>query len=220
VASYLVVLLVLAALLVIGAARTLLSWRRVRGRLKFTNEYLSRYKKLLESYIPRGPNATLDEAEYDWLTARVNRMQRELGGRGVAASYKPPSLNIAYPNYAMLTNTLPQLGVGKAHHHDYMWCRDALLAHAGDLEHEEREGFKRLFNPLIWLTEGSRAVVQLPLWMARQSGLLGSTRYARAADSRLTRVLAFVLAFAAFAASLVEIIAGWAEVMAALRKLL
>ena len=147
-------------------------------------------------------------------------MQRELGGRGVAASYKPPSLNIAYPNYAMLTNTLPQLGVGKAHHHDYMWCRDALLAHAGDLEHEEREGFKRLFNPLIWLTEGSRAVVQLPLWMARQSGLLGSTRYARAADSRLTRVLAFVLAFAAFAASLVEIIAGWAEVMAALRKLL
>jgi hypothetical protein len=82
VASYLVVLLVLAALLVIGAARTLLSWRRVRGRLKFTNEYLSRYKKLLESYIPRGPNATLDEAEYDWLTARVNRMQRELGGRG------------------------------------------------------------------------------------------------------------------------------------------
>jgi hypothetical protein len=49
VASYLVVLLVLAALLVIGAARTLLSWRRVRGRLKFTNEYLSRYKKLLEA---------------------------------------------------------------------------------------------------------------------------------------------------------------------------
>jgi hypothetical protein len=220
VAPYLVVLLVLVTLLVIGAARTLLSWRHVKGRLAFTNEYLRRYKRLLESYVPRGPNARLDEAEYDWLVARMNRMQRELGVRGVAPSYKPPYVNIVYSNYAMLTNTLPQIGVGKAHHHDYMWCQDVLLAHAGDLEHAEREHFKRLFNPLIWLTEGSRAIIQLPLWIARQSGLLGGTRYARAAESRATSILTFVLALATFLASLVTIILGWDEVIATLRKLL
>lgn len=216
-------LLVLGGLTIIGLISSVAALWRSNRSLDFSRDYLNHFRALLNSQTqgpPRGLSShytLFDEDEHEWLVKRMGRMQRELGPANRLVNYRPAYSNFVYSSYELLGNTLRKVKISDAHPHELLWCDDVILAHLGELEEERRAAALRLINPLAWLVRGVRTIVTLPLNLAYLSGLMEYGEYSRAAGSKITGFLAFVLTAGA---SIVTIVLGWEQFTEIVRGLL
>jgi hypothetical protein len=200
------ILITLFAIGFIGIRRSLLATLRRRA---FLGEFLT----LFGRYVQSGAQ---DEAIYVELTHRLVRMQREIGAHGMMAMFRPPFASVAYKNYPILINMLPEYRRsandwalhGQALEYASA-IRDALLRYSGSIDELEEDDRTEIKNPVAWFREGMRDLVALPFTILQSLGILSSATTSGIARSAIIRTGSGLLALVTLIAGLVQILAGW-----------
>jgi len=211
-------LFILIALFVLGFFLVRRRLLHVLERRAFLHEFADRFARYVES---GGRNDVL----YAELTERVGRMQRELGGYGVMASYRPPFANYAHRNYQVVINMLPEYRQAAT-----QWrmesqaaqyasaIRDVLLRYSGTLGELEDNAWKDLRSPVVWFRESVRAILASPFQLLTSLGILSSSIGAGLIGSGILRVASGLVALIALFAGIVQIITGWDATVAFVMK--
>jgi hypothetical protein len=153
-------------------------------------------------------------------------MQRELGGHGIMAMFKPPFANVEYRDYQVVVNMLPEYRQAAG---DFILqrnqapqyasaIRDVLVRYSGVLSEAQEDVRGELRNPLVWFREGVRAILATPVKVLENFGILTPETSATVTASRLLRVASGVVALVGLIAALVQIVTGWDATLAFLRR--
>ena len=159
-----------------------------------------------------------DLESYGWLMHRSNKMQSQLGLSGIYASYRPPYANFQYSNYPIVLNMLPDLrhalddsilSNSPIVHQYSMALQDTLVRHLGSLHDQDERNNRALRNPVVWLREGVRVVVALPLTMLGWLGAIGESTVSRLLSSRIFKAVSAFVAVVGFISAVMGITLGW-----------
>jgi hypothetical protein len=212
--------LVLVALLLVGFEVT----RRRLGAILERKSFLCQVHRSFRALRTGG--GAQDESLYVELTERVVRMQREIGGHGVMALFRPPFANYAYRDYPLLVNMLPDYRRSAndwALHRHASECvstiRDALVRYSGSLSELEEDARRSFRNPMVWFKEGVRFVVSSPFRLLRSLGILSAGVESNIVGSTLVRVASGIVALVTLVAGLVQIVTGWDASIALLHRM-
>ncbi|HZK61853.1 MAG TPA: hypothetical protein VFC41_07225 [Anaerovoracaceae bacterium] len=197
-----IILLILIGLFAVGIIKTIIKIIKLADRKDFTAEYLNKFRQFLSSN-------NFDGEIFGWLTLNAGKIQLELGSDGVMYSYKPAFANYIYNEYLLIINTLPGIRNGNADNHDVFACEEALIRHIGNIQMNIQEYRKYLYNPLIWLREGIRFCVALPLYFTHWMGLFQYNRIARIENSWLFNFFTSIITILGLFSSIVTIALGW-----------
>lgn len=185
--------------------------------------YLAEFVQLFGQYVQSDAK---DDAAYTELMRRVTRMQAEMGSHGMMAMFRPAFANVAYKNYAILPNMLPEY-----RHYAGDWAlrgqasqyasviRDALLRYSGTLDEVASDVRVELRNPIIWFRNGVRAIVAAPFALLRSLGIISEARETDLTSSVVLKVGSGILALITLVAGLVQIATGWETSVAFVRTL-
>jgi hypothetical protein len=184
---FVVGLAVAGLLLMLGLLVVLYELGGLVLRLRFSNDYLRRFTAFVNNWSPGRYN----QAEYDWLLRRSNRMQADLGTGGMT-SYKPAGFLNFIPGYAVLLNTLPEIADGSADPDIARGCRETLVRHIGVLEDGIKTRLLYLLNPVQWLVYGLEVPGRLLAAMRIVTPVVGEGRLFRL----ITLISAVVIIFA------------------------
>lgn len=197
----------------IGLAMLIRRGVQLSEREAFANEFAD---KLL-SYIKSGGQ---DGVAYGWLVHRSNKMQIQLGSDGIMALYRPPYATQQYRNFPILLNILPELrrtfgdevlSRGDLSHQYSMLLNETLTRHAGTLSDLREDLTRSIKNPIIWLREGVRALIALPLSLLGWLGVLSEMTISRMTGSKFFEGLSGLAAVVGFASAVMGIAVGWHE---------
>lgn len=215
-------LLIAAAILgvcLIGLVKLRRQMSRVDEKSQFAVEFLEKFRTYINS---RGENYEC----YGWMTYRSARMQTQLGRAGIFQSYRPPFSNVIHRNVPAIFTLLPEL---RNYLNDELLSRqdtaaqcasmleDILLRHLGTLEDEGDAVVRYLRNPFIWLTEGMRTIVALPVSLLGWLGILSANTARGFANSALVRLVAGFAALIGFVSAIVGLIVGWTDFVSIVR---
>ena len=195
----------------------LIGFERIRNRnlaiqsqIKFSSEFLGRFKKFVESFGRA-------QDEYVWLTKNAATIQNRLGSFGTFAHYSEP-FRANYKNFAIIVNFLPQLNhaflegeFDEDERFKAVSVQDCLLRHIGFLETIFEEERDELRNPFICLREGMQRVLGLPISMLQFSGLISETTFNRLINNLIVKILAAVLAILSVLANVFQVVLGWPD---------
>lgn len=212
---------VLLALTVVGRVRLGRKLSDVRGDVVFAKEFFEHLKRFVES-------SGRDMEAYAWCTRNSVRMQRELGPYGWLEAYRPPFGDVIYNRAAVITTLLPELysqfnissfePYAPAVNSLTQTLQEVLIRHFGVLSEEESSILKGLRNPLVWLREGVRWALLLPLsvldWLGVTSGVAG-----RASRSRIGKVVAGLVTLLGLLSAVITVFLGWGGFVAGVQKL-
>lgn len=171
----------------------------------------------LRDYVHSGGS---DLESYRWLIYRSNKMQLQLGFSGIYASYRPPYANFQYSNYPIILNMLPDLrhalddsilSGGPVVNQYSMALQDTIVRHLGSLHDQDDFNDKALRNPVVWLREGVRTVVALPLTLLGWLGALGESTVSRLLSGRTFKAVSAFVAVVGFVSAVMGIVLGWEQ---------
>lgn len=202
---------ILAVPVLIGLVNLLRRKRRLIVAEEFANEYFQK----LGDYIKSAGN---DVDAYDWLVHRVNKMQGQLGEAGVFAAFRPPFANYQVRNYPALLNMLPELrnALGPSISsnrlaNDYAnTLQDLLVRHLGTLSDRLDEIEQLIKNPIVWLREGMRALIALPISVLGWVGILGMGTVQQITGSRPFQILSGLVSLVGFFGIVMGLVVDWA----------
>ncbi|MBE8564074.1 MULTISPECIES: hypothetical protein [Vibrio] len=163
-----------------------------------------------------------DRSAFGLLIRHSNKMQNNLGNQGVAAKFKPPYLNVVYQDYPIIINMLPSLddalstpgfmgGIGDDAVQYAKAIEQTLLRHIGSLEANDETLVKQLRNPVIWLREGIRSVLSLPVHFVSWFGLISATTAIKITSSWIFRFLSGFTGLIGLFSAIMGIALGWEE---------
>lgn len=204
-----IILLFLVAL--IGLIRIIKQIRTLNQKIYFAGDFFEKLKEYVES---QGENI---EA-YNWLIHRSPKMQTNLGGIGIARSYKPPYANYMIRNYQIITNTLPELRrtledtlfTRQAYYH-FTFLQETILRYIGmidDLLEIQRSYLK---NPIVWLREGVQLILLVPLALLEWIGLIPSATVSKFSGNFIFKIVAGIVTIIGLLSSTITIILGWEQ---------
>jgi hypothetical protein len=208
----LVIALLVIGVAAIGLVALLASKRRVADHQDLVQEFGRKFADFTRS---EGG----DIEAYTWLTMNSPRMQVAMGSHGIYAAFRPPFANYQYRDYPIILNLLPELRRALA---DPILSRslaeqyhsaisEALLRYAGSLEQRTENVHSELRNPVIWLREGVRWIVALPLTMLSWVGLLSPGRARAISYGGVFRVVSAIVTLVGFVSAVMGIVLGWSQ---------
>lgn len=209
--SRVVGLLCLATILALGFGRLLREISLLNEKHRFASEFLIKFQQLVRGGF--------DAQVYTWLTMNVVQMQSALGWLG-RISYRPPFSNFMHQDYPALMNTLSEIGAGTAHPTMISCCQDILLRHLGVLEEGRKAAQREVRNPIVWLREGVRLVLMLPLFVLNWVGVMSASAVARVSSNSAFRLASGVITLLSALSSVVTITLGWEAFLGIMRKFL
>jgi hypothetical protein len=147
-------------------------------------------------------------------------MQKRISVSGISCDYKPAGANYIVKGYQVILNGISNLlteyrqfgdlGFGRNMVHDEAtFIDDMLLTYMGGLNTEYDQGLSEVKNPLIWLREGVRTIVVMPISLMYWSGLIQYRTYSILANNFLVKFIAFLVAFIGLIGSIVTIFTGY-----------
>jgi hypothetical protein len=154
-------------------------------------------------------------------------MQRELGVLGTG-TYRPAFSNYLVHDYAVVINMLPDIHANLGNEvlarsagtqGQINTLQEVLIRHHGVLVDQRAAQLRDLTNPIVWLREGVRLILELPARILRDLGLLSELRLFTITESRAFKVLAAIGAVAAFVASLATIAGEWDALVRLVRRI-
>lgn len=208
-----VILVLILAICGLGLLRIL----KEKKRISDCSALAVNFMEHLMAYVRSGGS---DLNSYAWLMHRSNKMQMQLGYSGVYASYRPPYANYRYSDYPIILNMLPDLRhalddsilSGSPVVNQYsMALQDTLVRHVGSLHDQDDINDKALRNPVVWLREGVRTVVALPLTLLGWLGVLGETTVSRLLSGRAFKAVSAFVAVVGFVSAVMGIVLGWRQ---------
>jgi hypothetical protein len=177
---------------------------------------VTQFLENLASYVNSGGR---NEPAYLALAHQSARVQTALGSFGVMAIYRPPFDNVAYHNYQIVVNMVPELRRWVPDDDTFSSLRpgrefartlqDAILRYAGVLEPMLQSLERNLRNPFVLLREGVGEVLLLPIRLLNWFGLLTSGRVAAVQRSAIFRVAGGIATLVGFVSAVVGLITGW-----------
>lgn len=202
---------ILFGLCVIGFVRVARTRKGLFDRVQLAIDYLEH----LKSYVTSHGN---DSEAYGWLVHRSTRMQRQLGSAGIYAAYRPPYARVQYTNYPIILNMLPDLRHALNDHslQDVAFqyasaLQDTLVRHLGTLDDVMEQSDASLRNPIIWLREGVRAVMALPIQILSWLGAISESTVAAVSGGRTFMAISAFSAVIGFVSAVMGIILGWQQ---------
>lgn len=211
----LIIILSFLAVFAIGLITLVRRRNSLFEKREFTNHYRNEFVKFANRYNGEG---VIDTERHTWLTLNSNRAQSIIGVHGVMEYIMPFNRGLI-SNYQVILNTLPMFHTGMAKAFDVNAVADALLRYIGVADHKLEEQAKRLRNPFIWFAEGMRQVLSFPVRLLYWFDIISKDAVERTTANMFFRIVAGVVAFAAFASSIVTIIQGWDQTLALVKGL-
>jgi len=195
--------------------------RKLLRRFSFWKEFFTRFK----TYVESQDEQKVHEA-YAWLIEHSAQMQREMGPLGVV-DYSPPGRFDFIRGYQAVINQLLEM---ENYRGDFGFDREIfqllvrsywelLLLYKGELETKIAQLNQEIKNPLIWLREGVRVVLALPIYALNYLGLLSQQRAESVVQSGLFTILSGVGAGLEIVAATVTILAGWEQIVDLVEKM-
>ena len=206
---------VILALVLATCGLGLLRILKEKKRISDCSSLAVDFMENLKTYVRSHGN---DLESYGWLMHRSNKMQRQLGFSGIYASYRPPYANFQYSNYQIILNMLPDLrhalddsilSDSPVVNQYSMALQDTLVRHLGSLHDEDEINDRALRNPVVWLREGVRTVVALPLTLLGWLGAIGETTVSRLLSGRVFQAISAFVALIGFVSAVMGIALGW-----------
>lgn len=188
---------------------------REKNRISHCSSLATDFMEHLKAYVYSRGN---DLESYGWLMHRSNKMQSQLGVSGIYASYRPPYANFQYSNYPIVLNMLPDLrhalddsilSDSPVVHQYSMALQDTLIRHLGSLQDQDDRNNAALRNPVVWLREGVRMVVALPLTMLGWLGAVGESTVSQLLSGRVFKAISALVAVVGFISAIMGIALGW-----------
>jgi len=190
---------------------------RAGSRLSEMEAFADEFGTKLGSYIK---NRGEDRESYVWLVHRSNKMQGQLGSDGVFVMYRPPGANVQYRNYQIVVNVLPELRrtfedklvSGGSLPRDYAaMLQDMMVRHLGTLSDRRELLARSIKNPFIWLREGVRTIIALPVSILGWLGVVSEDTVGRITGGKIFRVVSGIASFVGFVGAVMGIVLGWNE---------
>jgi len=219
--SRLYVVLILLGIVAVGVIRLISRCSKLAKNHAFAETYL----KTLQQYVA---SQGQDNNAYSWLVRNSNKMQRESGYFGII-DYRPPASTYVIHNYQIILNMLPELRRSlnrSSLSGDYLspeysaLLQETLIRHMGDTEERLEDTKKQLINPFVWLQEGVKGILLIPLSVVEWTGLTGPNVIARFSDSLFFRIVSGIVTLLGLVASAVSIVVGWERFISVIQRLL
>ncbi len=197
----LLVLIALPVIVALGFVRLRQQYKDLMKDRNFAVEYLDHYRGFVSQ---KKFNTDL----YEWLTLRVSKIQRLMGGFG-RMSYRPPFARYVINNYEVIMNTLPDIKSGMAHEIMIDAVQECLVRYIGHMDEKLEESRQTLVNPFMWFREGFQFIVLTPILIVYWMGIIGSSTVKSIEGNVLFQLITAVVGLISLIASIVTIIAGW-----------
>jgi hypothetical protein len=198
--------------------------RRALAAVKERQQFLADFSVLFGKYVQSNAQ---DESTHVELMRRVTRMQREMGHHGVMAMFRPPFAGVAYRNYEILPNMLPEYRTNASdwvlHSQASQYASlisDALLRYSGAIDEAESDIRREIRNPIAWFRDGVRAIVAAPFLLLQSLGVLSASQALGVTSSTIVRIGSGLLAFITLVAGFVQIATGWDTASSFVHRLL
>jgi hypothetical protein len=217
-----IVVILVVILLVIGVFKIRQDMKRLREKVAFAKQY---HEKLRDFVLQNG----FDQPLYTWLVYHSEAMQTQLGPYGVR-TYIPTGSSTAIPNYLVLLNSLPALRESRTTTFPRITpdpffrdtantCLETMVRYLGAMESVEDNIQSDLKNPLIWLREGVRVVVLIPLRFLQWVGLLNKPTYIKWSGSGCIKVIAGLGTIATLLSTIITIVLKWEDFVETIKQL-
>jgi hypothetical protein len=201
----LIALLVLLTLAAFGFTAIWLRYRSQVADYDFVSDYLNRFVQFSAMDNPSGRGES-----YVWLLEHAVRAQCGLNTLS-SISFRPAFQSYVVTNYQLLTNTLPRIARRDATTDEVNMCADQLImlrgTHFETLELTRRE----LRNPIRWLINGTRFVLQLPVLLLIQTDIVSGRAAERLFSSLFFRISSAVVWLISILSCVVTITTGWTQ---------
>jgi hypothetical protein len=207
---------ILLALCLMGLIKLIIH-RLDQGKVKeFSIEFLNKYREFCNGL----GNNNFNSDCYQWLKLNSAKMQSQMGAFGVAHAYKPAFANYMYNNYEMIINGISHIrdlynetndwGLGRKIIYDEVSSiDDAILTYIGYLDNKISETISEVKNPMIWLREGIREVVTLPISLMYWGGLIRSSTYSNLSNNFFFKFVSFLISVVGLLSSIITIVTGY-----------
>lgn len=210
---------VLICITLYGLVKNILWLRNINERRDFAIEFFENLKVYINS---DGQN----HQAYSYLLNRSNKIQKEMGGQGIAHNYRPPYQNFMYTDYPIILNMIPELR--KALEDTILSRRlagqyagalqESLIRYIGSIE-DTLEGQKReLKNPAIWLREGVRSITAFPVNMFSWFGIISESTAYKINSSFLAKAASGVITVIGLVSSVFTVVLGWKPFLDMIKK--
>lgn len=191
--------------------------------IEFLNKYRDFYNAL--------PSGNFKNDTYQWLILNSAKMQEYMGSYGIVHAYRPAYSNLVYNNYAVIINGISHLRDlyyessdsflgGRTLYSQAAAIDDLILTYLGALDCIIDINIKEMKNPLIWLREGFRALVTLPISLIYWSGLMRYSTYNNIANNFFVKLISFAVALVGLISSVVTIVTGYAPFINIIEKII
>ena len=218
-------IIALVILLIFGFVVILRDVYRLSQEHKFVVSYLEKFRSFCHD-----PENQIDA--HQWLLAHSTKMQNLSGGFGVFSLYQPAYSDLVYRNFQIFANLIPEIrNIYIRAKNDFassIYVRelrevslsvdDALLRLLGSKEEQHKKAFKDFKNPFMWLREGVRWVITLPITFFYWTGIIQYTWYSKLANNAFFKILSAIVAIIGFVSSIVTVVTGYDPFIAILHN--
>jgi len=187
----------------------------VRVSLTLT-EYLNKFREFSSDLFQGNINSEL----YQWLKLNSVKIQKQVSTYGISCNYKPAGANYMIKGYQLIINGISNMlttyrqfsgfGLGiSILQEEASSIDDTLLTYIGELDSNYESIFSEMKNPLIWLREGIRSIVVLPISLIYWSGLIHYRTYNILTNNFFVKLIAFMVTVIGLLSSLITIVTGY-----------
>ncbi|MVX62404.1 hypothetical protein GKZ28_01645 [Clostridium chromiireducens] len=209
-------LLAIILLCIIGCAKTFIALKGIIDKRSNAMEFLNKFREFANGLFQNN----IDNKLYQWLKLNSSKMQKHVSIYGISCDYKPAGANYIIKGYQVILNGISNmlteyrqfgdLGFGTSMIQDEAaLIDDTLLTYIGELDSEYEEALSQVKNPLIWLREGVRFFVVLPISLMYWSGLIRYRTYSKLTNNFFVKFIAFLVAVIGLVSSIVTIVTGY-----------
>lgn len=205
------IVLFLTGVTIVGFVSLGLQLRAAVERIKFSDEFLSKFRKVASS-------DRFSSEDYTWLTQKSVIMQGYAGFLGQFA-YRPAFENYMIQNYPIIMNTIPKIRAGDVHSQDLFACEEAVVRYIGMMDEIRSDLLKQLFNPISCFTEGIGVIFSIPIRFLHWFNIVGESFTSAIFKSWIFRFFSGLAALVAFLSALMSLILGWEKITTILSTL-
>lgn len=217
--------LIVAAVIGCTALLGLLLLLRRLNHVSEKRDFAISFLKKLQEYVESmGRNMEI----YAWLISHSNKMQNQMGHQGIYGHYRPPFQSYLVTNYPIIINMIPELRGAfednflsdRLANQYFNALQDSIIRHIGSAEEIIKELKIESKNPFIWLREGVRIIIAIPITLLAWFGVITDSVADRIKTSILFKIFAGSIATIGFISAIVTIALGWNDFLEKIKSIL
>lgn len=196
-----------------------------RHHLVLSNiSFLSDFRNLFINWIESGCS---DPNIYQKLILDTPKAERVIGLWGVMRHFSPPYSNITYSNFLVISNSIPE--INKLTHTTFLeesangyknMVNECILRALGSFKEEESSLRKSKANPIKLLAIGFKKIVELPILILGEFGLVSGSLSNYLRNSFIVKSISLFAAIIAFGSVVMSIVIGWSDFTAKIAQIL